>query len=266
MRVILLFISFIFYCSYFAASQGLVVNYEEIRNLSGANLSQVDNPQIRAAIESRMGPKVTGKATLSVREGKSIYKSVDDAAKKLPNSEGIAEENARGVMNSQFVSYVPYAFYKNQEDKLLLSQAKIDGKDYLIEGTFTEFDWKIGTEKKEISGYQCIRATTKTPKGGDVIAWYTPDIAINDGPLNYWGLPGLILYLELSKGTFVYSCTSIEQVNDMPEIKPLEGGEKISSTDYSKMVAEKMQKLKNIPDEDSRGENSRRWKKVTVIE
>ncbi|MDR1054542.1 MAG: GLPGLI family protein [Prevotellaceae bacterium] len=169
-------------------------------------------------------------------------------------------------MHSQTINYGSHTYYKNQEEKLLLSQANVDGKDYLIEEALTEFDWKIGSEKKEISGYQCIRATTKSPKGNEIVAWYAPEIAVNDGPLHYWGLPGLILYLELNKGVLIYSCTSIEQVNNMPEIKSLEGGEKISRTEYSKMVAEKMQKFKNTPDENSRGENSRKWKKVTVIE
>jgi GLPGLI family protein len=217
-------------------------------------------------IESRRKPEVIGKATLSVREGKSIYKSVDDAAKSLLSSEGVVEGNIRGVSYSQIVNYGPHTYYKNQEEKLLLGQAKIDGKDYLTEGPLTEFDWKIGTEKKEISGYQCIRATTKSPKGSEIVAWYAPEIAVNDGPLHYWGLPGLILYLELNKGARVYSCTSVEQLNDMPEIAALEGGEKISHIDYDKMTEEKIQELKNIPVENSRGENSRRWSKVTVIE
>ena len=38
-------------------------------------------------------------------------------------------------------------------------------------------------------------------------AWYTLDIPINNGPENYWGLPGLIL--EINDGTQTIVCTEI---------------------------------------------------------
>jgi hypothetical protein len=56
MRVILLSIGFIFCCSYFAASQGLVVIYEEAMNLPNSP-SQFDNPQIRAIVDSKRAEK-----------------------------------------------------------------------------------------------------------------------------------------------------------------------------------------------------------------
>ena len=33
----------------------------------------------------------------------------------------------------------------------------------------------------------------EVPKTIEVTAWYTPEIPINQGPADYWGLPGLIL-------------------------------------------------------------------------
>jgi predicted GIY-YIG superfamily endonuclease len=45
------------------------------------------------------------------------------------------------------------------------------------------------------------------PKEISITAWYTPEIPINQGPENYWGLPGLIL--EVTDGKTVILCSKL---------------------------------------------------------
>jgi GLPGLI family protein len=45
------------------------------------------------------------------------------------------------------------------------------------------------------------------PKDVTITAWYTPEIPVNQGPENYWGLPGLIL--EINDGKTVILCSKI---------------------------------------------------------
>ncbi len=54
-----------------------------------------------------------------------------------------------------------------------------------------EIDWVLGDEKKTLRGYECQQATC-TYRGRDYVAWYCPEIALNDGPYVFSGLPGLI--------------------------------------------------------------------------
>lgn len=50
-------------------------------------------------------------------------------------------------------------------------------------------------------------------------AWYTPEIPVNQGPENYWGLPGLIL--EINDGTTTILCSKIVlNAKEKVEIKP----------------------------------------------
>jgi GLPGLI family protein len=72
------------------------------------------------------------------------------------------------------------------------------------------FSWKIWNENTIISGYTCIKATA-TFRGREYIAWFTPEIPINNGPWKLGGLPGLILRAQDTKGYFVFECVGIEQ-------------------------------------------------------
>jgi GLPGLI family protein len=57
-------------------------------------------------------------------------------------------------------------------------------------------DWRIEPEMKLIAGYNCQKAIRKDAKGEDIIAWFTFDIPIPQGPDALHGLPGLILSVE----------------------------------------------------------------------
>ncbi len=40
------------------------------------------------------------------------------------------------------------------------------------------------------------------PKQIEVVAWYTPQIPVSNGPGEYWGLPGLILEINAEEQQF----------------------------------------------------------------
>jgi GLPGLI family protein len=119
----------------------------------------------------------------------------------------------------------------------------LNGNDYIVEEPLTKMRWRIGREKKEFLGYECIKATTKTANGVDVIAWYAPDIPVSDGPSDYWGLPGLILHLEIGELRLL-SCTSIEELDEETIIQAPSQGEKISRKQYEKMREEEMERAR----------------------
>ena len=208
----LLFI-FMFFSLYTTQAQGFIVAYEEIIiiPIQKIDFKHIDNPQIRAAIESsmrerNMNNERTKTAQLFVNDGISLYKTGEfeqPESAKITGREG--NTNLSGTISRQFNSSSPNLIYKNSRDKLMLTQIKLEDKEYLIEEPITELKWKIGKKKREISGFQCIEATTRTAKGTPVVAWYTPDIPVDDGPASYRGLPGLILHLEIDNGGRVIS-------------------------------------------------------------
>lgn len=62
-----------------------------------------------------------------------------------------------------------------------------------------KINWKITAEKDKILGYDVQKATTEW-RGRKWIAWFAPEIPLQDGPHAFSGLPGLILKIEDSKG------------------------------------------------------------------
>ena len=123
-------------------------------------------------------------------------------------------------------------FYKNTKEKTYTVDKEFMGKEFLIQDSLPKLAWKLENETKQIGGYNCFKATAvreasksdfrnfrmkkkeadkkeevgKTnlmdeidlPKEITITAWYTPEIPISQGPENYWGLPGLILEVNVS--------------------------------------------------------------------
>jgi GLPGLI family protein len=78
------------------------------------------------------------------------------------------------------------------------------GDRLIVPDSLNRFRWELTNERKEIGGYQCLKATGVKFNYEDegieevpITAWYTPEIPIPTGPAGYGGLPGLILELNI---------------------------------------------------------------------
>lgn len=79
-----------------------------------------------------------------------------------------------------------------------------------------EFDWQIEpTRDTSILDIQCIMATTRYA-GRDYIAWFSPDIPINDGPYKFSGLPGLIIKLHDTLNEHVFTFNGVAKPRQKP--------------------------------------------------
>ena len=180
--------------------------------------------------------------------------------------------------------------YKNINDNQFVQDQDFYGRQFLITDTLEKLDWKIGTETKQIGKYLCIKATavktvdefdwrsmrgksrknktesqnksekTKSitedieiPKTINVVAWYTPQIPISQGPGEFWGLPGLILEVNADRTTILCSKITLNP-QDKIKIKAPEKGRVISRDDYNSTVKQKMIEMREM----YRGRGSRK--------
>lgn len=85
----------------------------------------------------------------------------------------------------------------------------------------------------------------EVPKTIEVVAWYTPQIPINQGPDDFWGLPGLILEVNADKTTIL--CTKIVMNPDeKEEIEKPEKGEEVTQAKYNEIITKKMQEMREM--------------------
>ena len=173
--------------------------------------------------------------------------------------------------------------YKNIKSKQFLQDQEFFGKQFLITDSLPKLDWKLGTETKQIGQYLCMKATAmkkadefdwrsmrrrnrskttavkndstaiaisdeiETPKEIEVTAWYTPQIPVSQGPVDYWGLPGLILEVNTDKTTIL--CSKIVMNPEQKEvIEAPKKGQSISRSDYNETVKSKMEEMRTMYD------------------
>ena len=123
-------------------------------------------------------------------------------------------------------------YYFNRKADSLIWVIEALRKKFLV--NLDKIDWKLEKEQKTISDYSCFKASAKIPlengKFQSIVAWYTPEIPLSYGPLQYNGLPGLVVRLET--GRELYKLAEIQQ-KKITINAPLKGTS-ISEADFFK--------------------------------
>jgi GLPGLI family protein len=230
-------------------------------------------PEMQKSIEERMKGMFEKTFILNFDKSASIYKEEE----KL---EGPGQGGGMRWMSS--MTGGGGTLYKNIKEKLYAVDKEFMGKEFLVKDSLVNYQWKMEGETRVIGGYNCFKATTVRPasktdfrnfrpkkedpaaaKPADgekktnfmdnlempndvtITAWYTPEIPVNQGPENYWGLPGLIL--EINDGKTVILCSKIVlNPKEKTVIKAPVKGKVISQKEYDETVIKKMQEMREM--------------------
>lgn len=140
--------------------------------------------------------------------------------------------------------------YINKHEDLLVEQLYYAFGTLLKERKASLVKWNLTTETKTISGYKCYKATytyIQKWKGREfpweVVAWYTPEIPLQYGPIRYSGLPGLIL--ELSEDNRGFIADKINFSDTEVKIKKPNKGEVLTEEEIDRRHQVAKDQLKN---------------------
>lgn len=162
--------------------------------------------------------------------------------------------------------------YLNVKDKNSIVEDEIFGKEFLIVEPLVQPEWKLIDETKKIGDYNCFKAELvipvsekqkkeyeeflkkeekkpalfkmEKPEDKVITAWYTPEIPVNFGPDNYWGLPGLIL--EVNEDKLIILCSKVVLSNkEKTKIKAPNTGEKVSQKKFDEIQKKKTDSMKD---------------------
>ncbi len=177
--------------------------------------------------------------------------------------------------------------YKNIKEEQYLVKNDLFGKIFLIDDKLEKLDWKLESETRQIGNYTAFKATAiktirrpnmraifRRPNDDDkkegekkeeefvikeveIVAWYTPEIPVNQGPSEYWGLPGLILAVSDDITTIVCSQITLNP-SEKVDIKAPTKGKKVTQAEYDEISQEKMKDMReNFRNRRGGGRNGR---------
>jgi GLPGLI family protein len=224
-------------------AQGVCVEYREER-VPGESIKNLD--AATAAVVKEQAKQSAKTMCLYHYQHESVYKLITEE-QKGPEVTQVAPNHTR-----RFISLVgTEVLYKNRKTNRRISQESILEKKFLITDTLPSRSWTIEKEEKTILGYVCQKAVDTL----GYVAWFSPDIPVDDGPLIYSGLPGLILELHL-KGTLITAQKIDLQCDAAKEIKIPTSGRKVSRKEYNVLLQKKTDEI-STPREAGEGESVR---------
>jgi GLPGLI family protein len=163
------------------------------------------------------------KMTLAFNESQSLYAYGEDNA----------EQGWSGRKETFFLT-------KNFAAEHSTDYIDMLGKTYIVDDTLHTPTWKILNQIKEVAGFICMKAeTVDTVKNQKITAWFAQDIPVMAGPERYFGLPGLILELDINDGDVVITASKVEfkKLTNEFNLKKIKG-KKISDAEYTKIIAD----------------------------
>ncbi len=255
----------------------------DMSNFGGREMSE----DRRRQIAERMKSMFEKTYILTFNKTESIYKE----------EEKLATPGQGGGFRMMMGSFTGGKQYKNVKDQKLLQEQEFFGKQFLIKDSLPKLNWKMESETKQIGKYMCFKATAikkvdemdfnsmrrrnrdndeeaeakdstatnnimdeiEVPKEIIVTAWYTPQIPINQGPAEYWGLPGLILEVSADRTTILCS-KIVMNPSEKAEIKAPTKGKVVTKQEYNKIIKKKMEEMSEMFRGRNRGRGGDRFR------
>ena len=135
--------------------------------------------------------------------------------------------------------------YFSSKTNLSLWAHNVFGRDVILVDTISSVDWKITKETKKIGKYKVIKAIKKkilpNKKIINIIAWFSPEIPNNYGPVGYYGLPGLIL--ELQGRDFIIYAKKVKFKKRITHIDKPSKGDYLTKEEYDAYIERAVKNL-----------------------
>ena len=132
----------------------------------------------------------------------AIKSKYEESEEKAPNE---GDDDTYAGRKETF--YLTRDFSKN----IYFDAIEMLGKTYLVSDSLKTPDWKILNDMKEVAGHICMNASLNdTLLHQKIIAWFALDIPIPAGPDRFYGLPGLILEVNINNGAKIMLADKID--------------------------------------------------------
>lgn len=218
-------LSILFFCGHILG-QNLEVSYTESLQFDFGDHG--DDPEMELLRKSTIKNK-----TLVYADGKSIYHAT-------ANEQNSSNEGMEYFLSGEII----VAVFKDQRNSQIIKELDLYSRHFIIRTVGDRLNWKIEAEQKKIGEYLCRKAVSMLDTI-TVTAWYCEQIPVNDGPDIFWGLPGLILEVNLGNNAKVITANKISFPKTNSDIVPPTNGKEISEDDYIVIRDKKYAEMKS---------------------
>lgn len=217
----------------FAQKTTGVVTYLETIKL------KIDLPEGDEEMRKMLPPEQKVTKTLVFNEKSSLYKNAGLAGEGDLNLKHEEENTDMNIV----IKMPEMTHFTDLATGNWLRAEEFFGRDFLISGGEKKLVWKMTGEQKKLGDYVCQKAVLQDT-AQNVAAWFTPQIAVQAGPAQFAGLPGLILELEMDGGDRTVKATKIDlkPVAESSLEKPTKG-KKVTAEEFAKIRDEKMKEM-----------------------
>lgn len=221
----LLIISLLFFVSLCSGQNIRAIYTKTFLNLVGDNTT----------VPEKLKPVLS---SFEYSKGKSLYKIYSSAKSSVDTvdmeTQGIKHQSVHIIMQPTEETY-----FKDIKNNIFRKEFSDGETIYSIKDKLEVLNWKLTNETATIKGYKCKKATTVVVskylnREFPAYAWYCEDIPVNDGPAFYWGLPGLIIEVNMDN-KYAISLTDLKIVKEDIDVKePVNRTEMITRAELEK--------------------------------
>ncbi len=201
--------------------------------------------KIEYAYTSYYEPEKADKNDLKAQTVHKVFKSAEELSFLLifdgnKSLFKVKERMAIGNKSGSLARMLP-RYYVDFSDNSVYSLHEMPGETFFVKQEI-ENNWQITSEQNKIYGYECKKAILLDKEGNKKVeAWFTPNIPVNIGPLESYGLPGLILLTKsFNKTGEAYAGFSVIDIDfskqkeiEIPDLEPITFEEYIEKTKRS---------------------------------
>src|SRR5690606_17029541 len=124
-----------------------------------------------------------------------------------PNIQDASDEEYQALTSYLKNSKNSYVSYERESNTSLMVES-IGSNYYLVKDQLPHIKWEITNDTKTIMDIDCVKATGYF-RGRKWIAWFTTTYPYNIGPLEFQGLPGIIMEVYDESKKFQLAATEI---------------------------------------------------------
>jgi GLPGLI family protein len=177
-----------------------------------------------------------------------IFSDIESIYRPKKEEEITDTEAMQGGGRMRFGGRGNRVVYKNLELDTVIDSREFMQKQFLVVGPTKQRKWKIGMNQKEILGYTCMEASFQEDSANAIVAWFTPMLAVSNGPADFQHLPGMILQIDINDGqqTITASEIALEPIDPTALEAPTKGKE-VTPEEFREIQQEKLKEMGRQP-------------------